>query len=238
MVPIPKSELIWYCSDTRLAKLDATDGSLDCIIVAAAEIHRLNLKDRIAAYLPNNDFPHAAGQGALALQIRQEDRFTLDLVRQLDARCSRLRCLAERSLLRTLQAGWLSPVGVWTYLYTDEVMSPSENGLVTIKTMLMMRLGAVVVHPHGWSEVRYHTRAEITDDNDAERLGSVVAEQLLVTGAAELLEKMGELQRSGFQHHFAQKEELGLWNTDNRADLLRLGPLDRGLPIKEAVVAT
>jgi hydroxymethylbilane synthase len=203
-----ESQLIRCCSDGRLAKLDATDGYLDCIIVAAAEIHRLGLQDRIAAYLPHKDFPHAAGQGALALQIRQKDCFTLDLVRQLDARCSRLRCLAERSLLRTLRGGCLSPVGVWTYLYTEEVMLPSGNGLVTVKTMLMMRLGAVVVHPHGWSAVRYHTRAEMRNDNDAETLGLTVAKRLLVSGAAELLEKVGELHRIGFQHHFAQKEEL------------------------------
>jgi hydroxymethylbilane synthase len=206
-----ESELIiWCCSDERLARLDDPNGDLDCIILAAAEIHHIKFQDRIVVYLSSKDFPHAAGQGALALQIRQDDSFTLDLVRQLDARYSRLRCLAERSLLRTLHAEYSSPVGVWSYLYSDEVISPSEQGLVTTEATLMMRLGAVVVHPHGWSVVRYHTRAEIRDESDAETLGLIVAEKLLVSGAAELLEKLGELHQIGFQHHFAQKEELAI----------------------------
>lgn len=168
----------------------------------------MSLQDRVVAYLSSKDFPHAAGQGALVLQIRRNDCFTLDLVRQLDARYTRLRCLAERSLLRTLHADYLSPVGVWTYLYTDETMSTSQHGLVTTKTVLMMRLGAVVVHPHGWSVIRHHTRAEVTNEEEAEALGRMVAERLLLSGAAKILEELSELHQIGFQHHFAQKKEL------------------------------
>ncbi|MCF8211892.1 MAG: hydroxymethylbilane synthase, partial [Rhodoferax sp.] len=56
--------------DTRLKKLD--DGLYDGIVLAAAGLKRLGLKDRIrATFAPTQMLP-AAGQGALGIEVRSE----------------------------------------------------------------------------------------------------------------------------------------------------------------------
>src|SRR5258707_9687164 len=59
--------------DTRLRKLDA--GDYDAIVLAAAGLHRLHVQERLAGritYLPIEDLMPAPGQGALAVEIRDE----------------------------------------------------------------------------------------------------------------------------------------------------------------------
>ena len=56
---------------TRVRKID--DGAADAAILAAAGLHRLGLADRIDEYLDPPAWLSAAGQGAIAIQIRRED---------------------------------------------------------------------------------------------------------------------------------------------------------------------
>ena len=59
--------------DTRLRKLDV--GDYDAIVLAAAGLHRLGLQERLEGrltYLPLEVMMPAPGQGALALEIRDE----------------------------------------------------------------------------------------------------------------------------------------------------------------------
>ena len=57
---------------TRLKKVD--DGQVHAAILAAAGLHRLGVPQHITAYLDAPEWLPAAGQGAIAIQIRSDDR--------------------------------------------------------------------------------------------------------------------------------------------------------------------
>src|SRR3954463_3272472 len=57
--------------DTRLRKL--AEGELDAIVLAAAGLRRLGREEEIGFALPVEQLCPAAGQGALALQVRADD---------------------------------------------------------------------------------------------------------------------------------------------------------------------
>jgi len=95
--------------DTRLRKL--TGGEFDALVVAYAGLARLGLADRVSELIPFEVCLPAPGQGALALQVRADDRVMLALVSQLDHEPTRLAVTAERSLLARLGAGCTVPAG-------------------------------------------------------------------------------------------------------------------------------
>ncbi len=95
--------------DTRLRKLD--EGQFDTIVLAAAGLRRLGWADRIAELLPVEVMCPAAGQGALAIETREDGGAAQELVRKLDHAESRVAITAERALLATLGGGCQVPIG-------------------------------------------------------------------------------------------------------------------------------
>ena len=91
--------------DTRLRKLDA--GEAEAIVLAAAGLIRLGLRDRIAFLFDPETFVPEAGQGALALQVRSGEAH---LVASLDHRPSHEQLLAERARVAELGGGCTVPV--------------------------------------------------------------------------------------------------------------------------------
>ena len=95
--------------ETRLAKLD--DRLFDALVMACAGLERLNMGHRITARLPFDLFVPAPGQGALAVQARENDPDTVTILSQIDDSVSH-RCLdIERLLLLKLDAGCAAAVG-------------------------------------------------------------------------------------------------------------------------------
>jgi len=91
--------------DTRLAKLDA--GDADAIVLAAAGLERLGLAGRIAFLLDPEEFVPEAGQGAIAVQVREgEER----IVAALDHAPTRAAVEAERDCVRRLGGGCTAAV--------------------------------------------------------------------------------------------------------------------------------
>ena len=88
--------------NTRLRKLD--EGEYDAIVLAVAGLKRLGFADRIRQVLPREMVLPAVGQGALAIETREDDRETRDMLaflRDDDTIC----CTeAERSFLRGSRA--------------------------------------------------------------------------------------------------------------------------------------
>jgi len=95
---------------TRVRLLDA--GRFEAIVVAVAGLKRLEMANRIAAYLDPADFPPAAAQGALAVCARTDDAEAMALATALDDPAARVATTAERSFLRQLEAGCQVPAGV------------------------------------------------------------------------------------------------------------------------------
>jgi len=161
--------------DTRLRRLDA--GDYDCLILAAAGLHRLGLAGRVVESLEPDAFWPAVGQGALVVQTRAEDARTRGILAPLDHPPTRAAVRAERACLARLAGGCLAPIGGWARI-------DSEGRLV---------LGACVLEQTAAGVRRVVAEAaEVSvraghDDEHVESLGRAVAETLMSQGAATML---------------------------------------------------
>jgi hydroxymethylbilane synthase len=155
--------------DTRLRKALAPDGP-DATILAVAGMRRLGLEGHITEILPVETLTPAAGQGALAIETRANDRALRRLLRVADDLPTRRAVTAERAVLASLGAGCLAPVGAHAI--------PSPDGSI-------LRLLAVVASNDG----RRIIRAERT--GPARRpvaLARAVVAELRQQGAAEIIQ--------------------------------------------------
>src|SRR5690606_28879292 len=93
---------------TRLARLD--NNEYDAIILAAAGLLRLELRDRIRSYLsPEQSLP-AGGQGAVGIECRLDDADTIALLQPLRDQLTTEQVTAERAMNRRLQGGCQVPI--------------------------------------------------------------------------------------------------------------------------------
>jgi hydroxymethylbilane synthase len=95
--------------DTRLRRLE--EGKYDAVVVAYAGLWRMGLQSRITEILGFDVCLPAAGQGALAVQCKSNNRVA-DLLQMLDHPQTRRCVTAERALLGHLGAGCQTPVAV------------------------------------------------------------------------------------------------------------------------------
>ncbi|KAG0337715.1 porphobilinogen deaminase [Podila humilis] len=175
--------------NTRLAKLDAADSPYTCLLLAAAGLLRLGFDERITAILPSSTMLHAVGQGSIAIECRADDVKTLALVKPLDHLPTRLRCEAERSVMRILEGGCSVPIGVWTEFVQSSSegseSSPSSENVGTLK------MKALVASLNGEELVEGEAQAEVNGSIEAAiELGRVVAAQMLAKGADVILAKV------------------------------------------------
>jgi hydroxymethylbilane synthase len=152
---------------TRLRKLD--DGEYDAIILASAGLLRLGLGERIRNHIPVADSLPAGGQGAVGIELRSDDRATLELLQPLHHSGTAERVLAERALNRRLQGGCEVPIAA----YAEHVDGGSA-----------LWLRGLVGRPDGTTVLRAEGRAPA---DEAEALGIAVAEDLLRQGAEAIL---------------------------------------------------
>lgn len=151
--------------NTRLAKLDS--GQYDAIILAAAGLIRLEMKDRIRAYIePEVSLP-ANGQGAVGIECRTDDEAIKALLAPLEHSETRIRVNAERAMNRHLEGGCQVPIGAYALVNGDQV---HLRGLV----------GAIDGSEILCDEVSGHV-------DDAEKLGVELAKMLLAQGADRIL---------------------------------------------------
>ena len=94
---------------TRLDKLDA--GEYDAIVLAKAGLDRMGIV-RPMFVLDKRQFIPAPAQGAIAVECRSDDKETLDILRKLDDRDTRMAVGAERGIMNLMGAGCSAPVGI------------------------------------------------------------------------------------------------------------------------------
>lgn len=123
--------------DTRLRKLD--EGQYDAICIAAAGLNRLGLSGRITEYLDTEVVLPAAGQGALALQVRSNDETAASAVSALHHEESGLAIRAELAALRSLGWGCSVPLGL---------LAVVENGRICLTAALCSLDGRSVIREH------------------------------------------------------------------------------------------
>jgi hydroxymethylbilane synthase len=105
--------------DTRIRKLETE--KLDAIILAAAGVRRLGMKDLITEYLPESIMLPAIGQGALAIEVREDDQEIQGLVKTLDHRETRLAVESERAFLNRVEGGCQVPVAAHAKVHGDRI---------------------------------------------------------------------------------------------------------------------
>ena len=121
---------------TRLAKLDS--GAFGALVLAAAGLHRLGLKNRISRYFSPDEIIPAAGQGILAVQGRAGE--LEDAARLVDDADARDCAAAERSFIQTLGGGCFAPVAAHAEVQGDTL---HLRGLYVTADETHMARGAV-----------------------------------------------------------------------------------------------
>lgn len=152
--------------DTRLRKV--SEGVVDAAVLALAGLTRLGVMPPHAAPLGLDVMVPAPGQGALALQTREDDFPTRTALAPLDHIPSHLALEAERSLMWRLGGSCALPLGA----------------LATVNGSRIEML-AVVVSPDGLQLAR----AEVVSDSPEGAAGAATRE-LIAEGAEAILEAL------------------------------------------------
>lgn len=151
---------------TRLRKVD--DGQVHAAILAAAGIHRLGVAQRIASYLDVPEWLPAAGQGAIAVQIREADSRMREIVRAMHDDETALQVRAERAFLGALEGGCQVPIGA-----------------VAIGSVPELTLHGFIADVNGRELVRGSHDVDVANP---ELSGIRLANELRGRGASEILE--------------------------------------------------
>lgn len=150
--------------DTRLRKLES--GTYEAIILALSGLRRLGKTELVRQVMPIDLMCPAAGQGALAIEIRTGDGDVHAALEFLDDAGARSETECERALLKKLGGGCQVPIGA-----SARVSAGS------------LHLEAIVASPDGQTLVR-----ESGDGSDPHALGESVADALLRRGVANILD--------------------------------------------------
>ncbi len=154
--------------NTRLDKLDR--GEYDAIILACAGLKRLGFAERIRQELGPDIILPAIGQGAIGIECRSGDAATQALIAPLAHATTSRRLQAERAFNHRLNGGCQVPIAGYAEL---------EHGVIVLRGLVGSADGTQII------DGVISGRPE-----DAEELGSVLAEDLLGRGAGAILDAL------------------------------------------------
>jgi len=154
--------------ETRLSKV--AGGIVDAAIVACAGLNRLGLAEKITGILPPREFLPAPAQGALAVQIRDDDSELAELASKLDDKEARITAQAERHILASMHGGCSIPLGVYSEINT---------GNISIEAMISDLEGK-----------KYVKRSITAPLDQALTAAEQLAQELLAAGGQEILDQI------------------------------------------------
>jgi hydroxymethylbilane synthase len=111
---------------TRIDKVRT--GEVDAVVLAAAGLRRLGRLAEASQVLETSVMLPAPGQGALAVECRDDDRVTVSILGSLDHPATRQCVAAERALLAGLEAGCSAPVGALASVDGDDLVLDAVAG--------------------------------------------------------------------------------------------------------------
>jgi len=153
---------------TRIEKF--IQSGWDAIILAQAGVERLGLKKHISSYIPLDQMLPAVGQGALGIEINEQNSFAEETIMLLNDEKTYAEVTAERELLKTLEGGCQVPIGAFGEL--------KQNGLY---------LSAYVGSVDGSICYKAKSRGQ---KKYPEKLGRLLAKDLLKAGAQDILKEI------------------------------------------------
>lgn len=151
--------------NTRIRKV--YDGPLEAAVLAKAGLVRLNLQEWIAEEFSLEQMLPAVGQGAVAVEVRDDDRQTADVLEPVQDDDLTCATAAERAFLKGLGGGCLLPVGA---------LGVVEDGSLALEGLVASTDGARIIR-----------RKVRGPKSDAETLGAGLARLILDEGGGELL---------------------------------------------------
>jgi len=179
-----KSQLLHLRPDIKIEELRGNvpsriktflNSNWDAIILARAGVERLKLSKFISSVISSDIMLPAVGQGALGIEIGENNKIVNEIVRSIHHEDTYIAVLAERALLRTLEGGCQVPIGAFaeiksTGLYLDALVG-SLDGKLTFR-----------------KKVRGSKKYP-------EKLGIQLAKSLLKAGASEILDEIYYTER-------------------------------------------
>jgi len=172
-----RSQLLHLRPDLKTAELRGNvpsriekflSSNWDAIILARAGVERLKLQKYISSIISTDEMLPAVGQGALGIEINETNKLAEEIVQTIHDEKTYLAVLAERSFLRTLEGGCQVPIGAFAEVrsngfYFDGLVG-SLDGSLTFRSKFRGK------------------------KSDAEKIGIVIAKEMLKAGAKEILE--------------------------------------------------
>lgn len=155
--------------DTRFKKFD--ESNWNGMVLAYAGIKRMGYTNRISELIPTDIILPAVGQGAIAVEIREDDTEIFEIVRKVNHLETELATKAERALLKHLEGGCQIPIGAFACI---------SNGKVKLSAMISSLDGSLLVRDSIEGDV----------NGDTEKLGIELAERLLEQGGAKILDEV------------------------------------------------
>lgn len=154
--------------ETRLRKLQ--EATYDAIVLACAGLNRLGLGDRISAKFSTNEMLPAPGQGALAVEVRDDDARLDDIAAALNHPPTFQAVAAERAFLQRMGGGCNVPVAAY---------ARTTKGLLEIDGLVASPDGSRVL------------RSTLQSDPDA-AVGAAIrlADEILAKGGRDILTSM------------------------------------------------
>jgi hydroxymethylbilane synthase len=167
--PDLKIEMLRGNVQTRLLKV--RESGMAGAVLALAGLRRLGLESEISEVLePEVSLP-AVGQGALAIESRQDDAELREILARLEDATTRLAISAERAFLARMQGGCTVPLAGYATVAAGRV-----------------RLRGLVGRPDGTRVVRGERNGAASD---AERLGRELGDELWARGGEEIIRELG-----------------------------------------------
>ena len=124
--------------DTRMSK--AENGELDAVILASAGITRMGWADRITHYISADQMVSAVGQGAIGIEIREDDEFMRRVMGEIGHPETMEAVTAERVVMRRLEGGCQVPIGAYARFEGDKLVMDGLVGSVDGERIVRDRL--------------------------------------------------------------------------------------------------
>ena len=160
--------------DTRLRKLD--EGQYDSIVLASAGLRRLGWEYRITEMFDPGIMCPAVGQGAIAVETRDDGGPGFHAAKRLEHTDTRAAVTAERAVLASFGGGCQAPMGAHAFIKGDSLF-----------------IVALIVSPDGVQVVRKETQGPVAK---AAALGCALGEELLAAGGKQILDAVYGTQAS------------------------------------------
>ena len=154
--------------NTRIKKMES--GEFDGILLAAAGLIRLGIKDKITEYFDENTMLPACGQGALCIESRQDNQDIKSILQIINHPKTQISISGERAFLKQIQGDCHIPVACFGKIKKEKIiltgLIASENGEEIIKDSITTHISL------------------------AKQAGIDLANQLLSKGGKKILENL------------------------------------------------